>query len=108
MPPDGEQGRAQHLPFEKGSPRIPNHKSPAKDNATNFYPYEKFKKKEVRLVEGGKGRVGCKQNLPSSPLIRKAFLNRDLLVCWQTAPKTDFTSPVAYLLHFSSTEFVTF
>lgn len=52
--------------------------------------------------------VRCKQNLSSNPLIRKGFLNRGLLACWQTDPKIDCISPVVYLQDFSSTDFITF
>ena len=75
---------------------------------TDFYHYQKFQKKELRMAEGEEGIVKCKQNLPSNPLIRKGFLDRGLLVCWKTDPKIDSISPVVYLQDFSRTDFITF
>lgn len=75
---------------------------------TDFYHYQKFQKKELRMTEGEEGMVRCKQNLSSNPLIRKGFLNRGLLACRQTDPKIDCISPVVYLQDFSSTVFITF
>ena len=98
----------------KNSPRpafgkslyIPNHENPAKDYI--FLTLLEVQEKELRMAEGEEGMVGCKQNLPSNPLIRKGFLDSGLLACWQTDPKIDSISPVVYLQYFSSTEFITF
>ena len=75
---------------------------------TDLYHYQKFQKKELRMAEGEEGMVRCKQNFSSNPLIRKGFLDRGLLACWQTDPKIDSISPVVYLQDFSSTDFITF